>query len=114
MFAGQLRHSITIQKRSATKDDYGQAINTWSTVATTRANIRPVGGREAVAGMEQRATLTHTVAVRYQAALVPPLEASTWRVLFGSRVLNVINSRNLEEKNRWIVLECDEGSRDGE
>lgn len=114
MHAGQLRHTITIQSRSATKDDYGQKVNTWATVATTRADIRPLSGREKVSGMEMAVKLTHTVAVRYQAALVPPLEASTWRVLFGSRVLNIIASRNLEEKNRWIVLECEEGSLDGE
>ncbi len=114
MFAGQLRHTITIQRRTSTLDDYGQKVNTWSTVATTRANIRPVGGKEQKAGMEMMAKLTHTVAVRYQSALVPPLEASTWRVMFGTRVLNIVNSRNLEEKNRWIIFECEEGSRDGE
>lgn len=114
MFAGQLRHPITVQSRTSTLDDYGQKVNTWSTVAATRADIRPVGGREQVAGMEMRVKLTHTVAVRYQSALVPPLDASTWRILFGTRVLNIVNSRNLEEKNRWIIFECEEGSRDGE
>ena len=114
MHANECRHLITIQRRSAALDSYGQKVNTWETVATTRANIRPVGGREKVSGMEMMAKLTHTIAVRYQAVLIPPLEASTWRILFGSRVLNIINSRNLEEKNRWIVFECDEGSRDGE
>lgn len=114
MHANKCRHLITIQRRSATLDDYGQKVSAWSTVATTRANIRPVGGREKVSGMEMMATLTHTVAVRYQAALVPPLEASTWRIMFGTRILNIITSRNLEEKNRWIVFECEEGSLDGE
>lgn len=114
MFAGQLRHAITVQRRTSTQDDYGQKVNTWSAVATVKADIRPVGGREQKAAMEMMAKLTHTVAVRFQTALVPPLEASAWRVLFGTRVLNIVNSRNLEEKNRWIIFECEEGSRDGE
>lgn len=114
MHANECRHLISIQRRSTTKDDYGQNVNTWATVSTTRASIRPKGGLEAVAGREMQAKLSHTVAVRYQATLVPPLEASTWRILFGTRILNIITSRNLEEKNRWIVFECDEGSRDGE
>lgn len=37
--AGDLRHSVTIQEPSTTRDDAGQPVSTWTNVLTTRAKI---------------------------------------------------------------------------
>lgn len=114
MHANQLIHPIAIQSRSSVQDSYGQQIDEWSTVAEVRSYIRPIGGRERLAGMQIGSTLTHTVGVRYQSVLAPPLDVGSWRVKFGDRLLNITSARILEEKNKWIILDCIEGSENGQ
>jgi len=46
MKIGKLDKRITLQSRSATLDDYGQELNSWSDIATVWANVKPLGGRE--------------------------------------------------------------------
>lgn len=44
--AGDLRHRITLQRRVAGQDDYGQGLETWSDVLTgISAAIRPATER---------------------------------------------------------------------
>ena len=114
MFAAQLRHKISIQKRSSTLDSYGQQPDTWTEVAAVRADIRPARrSDERLAGKQMGTGLTHTIAVRYQAALTPPLETSAWRIVFDGRIIGIVSGRILNEASRWIVFDCIEGSLDG-
>lgn len=54
--AGQLRHRITLQVSTTTRDDYGGTIQTWADVATVWASVDPlsptqmVGAKEFIAG----------------------------------------------------------------
>lgn len=118
MRIGQLDKRITIQRRSQTLDAYGQQVDSWSTVADCWADVRPVGGREKLSAMAMQADLTHTVAVRYNVALLPPKEAAANRIVYatpaGSRVLNITSARDVDEGRRWIVFDCVEGAQDGQ
>ena len=112
--SGQLRHQLKIQRRICALDDFGQQQDRWEDFLALRGNMRPVSGTEKVGSLSLNPSLTHTIAVRYRPALCFPLELASYRVLFGARILNIESVRNLEERNRWVVLNCVEGSRDGQ
>jgi len=71
MKIGKLDKRITLQSRSATLDDYGQELNSWSDIATVWANVKPLGGREKLRAMAVESLLTHTVTVRYNVLFLP-------------------------------------------
>ena len=113
---GRLDKRITIQRRSSTKDSYGQEIDSWTTIAQVWAQVKPMGGRERMrnTAMVVESILTHTVTVRYSDTLMPPLEADAWRILYGSRIFNISTSRDVEEDKRFIEFDCTEGSVNGQ
>ena len=112
-----LRNRITVQRKGAALDEYGQESGAWIDVATRiAADVRPVTGREKMRAMSQEATLTHTVCVRYQRLLDEPMTTDGWRVVFHShkdRIFNIAASHTMEEESRWIIFDCAEGSVDG-
>lgn len=113
---GRLDKRVTIQRRSATLDSYGQELDSWTTIAQVWAQVKPLGGRERMrtVAMVVESILTHTVTVRYSDTLMPPLEADAWRILYGSRILNISTSRDVEEDRRFIEFDCTEGSVNGQ
>lgn len=113
---GRLDKRVTIQRRSATLDSYGQELDSWTTIAQVWAQVKPLGGKERMrnTAMVVEAILTHTVTVRYSETLMPPLEADAWRILYGSRIFNISTSRDVEEERRFIEFDCTEGSVNGQ
>ena len=113
MDIGKLDKRITLQSRSATIDDYGQQINSWTDVATVWANIKPVSGREKMKAMQVDSILSHTVAVRYNATFMPPRTVDAWRIVYNGRYFNIIAAMDLDEARKYIIFDCTEGSIDG-
>jgi SPP1 family predicted phage head-tail adaptor len=113
---GRLDKRVTIQRRSATKDSYGQELDSWTTLAQVWAQVKPLGGKERMrtAAMVVESILTHIVTVRYSDSLMPPLEADAWRIVYGSRYLNINSSRDVDEDRRFIEFDCTEGSINGQ
>lgn len=113
---GRLDKRVTVQRRSATKDVFGQEIDSFTTIAQVWAQVKPLGGKENMrnTAMVVEAILTHTVTVRYSEYLMPPLEADAWRILYGDRILNISTSRDVDEDRRFIEFNCTEGSLNGQ
>lgn len=103
-----LRKKVSIQRRNATKDTFGQAIQTWSDVLVCRASIEPLSGRELVAAQAINAETTHEIVIRYRAGITPAM-----RVLYGARAFNILSVLNQQERNRWLVLNASEGLTKG-
>jgi SPP1 family predicted phage head-tail adaptor len=114
MDIGRFDKRITIQKRSATLDDYGQEINSWSDVATVWANVKPISGREKLKAGQVDSILTHTVAVRYNPAFMPPRTVDAWRIVYDGRYFNITASMDMDEASKYIIFDCTEGSIDGQ
>jgi SPP1 family predicted phage head-tail adaptor len=107
LYAGDLRHSVRIQAYRQVSDGGGGTTKEWTDYANIRAHISPIAGREVTINGQIEARLSHRVTMRW----LPGLEASM-RVLFGSRPFNIRWIRNLDERNRWIELLCEEGVAD--
>lgn len=103
MRAGDLRHSITIERAAEAQDSFGATVRTWSTVATVWAAIEPAGGGEQVRGDQVEAEVTHRVRIRGGIAVLPKD-----RVKFGARVLQIKSVQNVAERNIALVLDCAE------
>jgi SPP1 family predicted phage head-tail adaptor len=118
MQIGKLNHRISLQTRSATLDDYGQQVNTWTTVATVWANIKPIGGREKMRAMAIESELTHTVAIRYDVRFLPPRTVDAWRIQYvtpaATRIFNITAARDVDEARKHIIFDCTEGSETGQ
>ena len=82
-------------------------IDSWTSVATVWASVEPLSGREALIAAQLHASTTHKIVIRYQSAL--SALAASWRVLWGARVFDIIERRNLDERKRTLELICVEG-----
>ena len=102
--AGMLRHSIAIERETDTPNDSGGQSIVWATQYTLKAFIKPKSGNERVRGMQLESPLTHSVFIRYIIGILPDD-----RINFGGRLFQIRAVLNIEERNRWIELLCEEG-----
>lgn len=100
MQAGRLRHRIEIQVASTADGSFSksQSVN-YSTVTTVWGEIRPLTGKEFVHGRANDAQVTHEVTIRYYSGLTP-----RHRLKFGTRIFNIVQLRDIEERNRMMIV----------
>lgn len=103
MKAGDLRHSVTIERVTETTDDLGQPVQVWTPVATVRAAVEPLQGRELYAAQAVHSEAQYNVRVRYLSGITPKD-----RVKYGSRYLNILSVIDKEERHRELTLLCSE------
>lgn len=104
---GTLRERVTIQQESRAADGGGGAALTWAAITggtDIAARVEPLSGRESLHAMAMEAQVSHRVTIRYLAGIVAGM-----RVLYGSRALNIRAAINIDERDRFIELACDEG-----
>lgn len=103
MKIGQLRHRLEIQEKKSVKDEWGNQVSEWFTVATAWAAIEPIRGEEYWAAGAQQGETIHRVTMRYVPGVTPE-----HRLLFGDRILEIESTLNLEERSRLLELLCKE------
>jgi len=103
MKAGSLRHRVIIQQLATGQDSAGAITETWSDFATVFAAVEPLSGREYWQAQQVAAETSIRVRVRYLAGIVP-----TMRVLYGSRILQILSIVDPEERHREIQFMCRE------
>lgn len=113
---GRLKHLVTVQQRSQAPGAFGQPVDTWVAVAPQMwAEVLPISGRERLAAAAVQGSHTHTVAVRYRAALdVAASVAARWRIVHGSIVYNVRAANALGGGRQWIIFDVEQGGVDGQ
>ena len=67
------------------------------------AAIYPVRGQEAVDNAKLELSTTHRIRIRYMSGITPSM-----RVLFGSRVFNIVQIINPEERNVYLEFMAEE------
>ena len=102
MRAGELRHRVEIQSKSVTRNDLGEEVITWNTVATVWAAVVPVFGSEAVDNSAREATATHQVRIRRRTDVTPVM-----RVVYGAKEFDVQHVAD-DNKPGLMVLSCKE------
>jgi len=102
MRAGKLRHVVELQRSATAIDSHGDAIATWSTIATVRACVWPLSGREFIAAQTQQAELTARIEIRARPDLaLTPKDRVKWGTrLFDIRHIVDLGGRGVE----WQLL----------
>jgi len=90
---GKLRERVTVQQASAARNSLGEAVLSWSDVATVWASVEGVSAREALTAGQQETTVSHRVRLRYLTGLTQQMRFS-WR----GRTLDIVSL--LEHGNR--------------
>ena len=98
---GKLRHRVTIESSSASRDEFGGEVITWATVATTWAAVEPLSGREFLDARRQEAEVSTRIRIRYRAGLVPGM-----RVTWGDHVYDILAVIERESRRRemWLMV----------
>jgi SPP1 family predicted phage head-tail adaptor len=111
--AGELRHVVVLQTEDKVEDGYGGWQpnpppagdgSGWKDVATVHASIQPLSGQEALVARQLQDTVTHKVVMRYRAGVT-----AKHRLRFGTRLFNIREVRNIDERNWKLELRCEEG-----
>ncbi len=115
---GKLNQRVHIERQLTAADSF--TARTWSAVANPWASVQPARSAEMWRADSMQAALTHTVLVRWQAALVQPMESAQWRVRYTDRmsghehILAIVGpGRVVNDEGAWVIFDCLEGLSDG-
>ena len=109
MRAGPLRHRLTIQRRTASKDALGGMVDTWTALLTCRCDFNPVSGREYIGGGAMQSEATAKFVIRYDSATAAITTAD--RILFDGGYYNILHAANSGGRNQMIEIICSENDR---
>uniref|UniRef100_A0A6M3JUE2 Putative head-tail joining protein n=1 Tax=viral metagenome TaxID=1070528 RepID=A0A6M3JUE2_9ZZZZ len=101
MNTGKLNKRITIQAFTATQDEYGGQVQTWTDVCGKWARVEPLNGREYFASQLLVNKIDTRFTIRYREGL-----KTNMRVVYNSEDYNIQSIINMEEKNREMQLMC--------
>lgn len=103
--AGKLRNTINIQRFIANITDAGGCDGNWETYATIRAYMQALSGSERLKAMRLESKTTHKFSIRYRDDIT-----AANRIEYFGRIFNILYVLNLEEKNMWLEIGCEEGT----
>lgn len=106
MNPGILRKVVTIQRATETQDASGSVVQTWTTLAKRRMELRPVSGKEILSGQQTMGEVTHKGRLRYDSTIqdLSPKD----RIVASGRVLDIQAVHNISERNWQFEVLCRE------
>jgi SPP1 family predicted phage head-tail adaptor len=104
--AGMLRRPVEFQRTGKQSDGAGGFFDAWGPIdgAPTRAKVVAASGSERFASGRVEAISRHRVTVRYAADLT-----ERDAVVFGGKRYNIRFINNVEQRNRWMIIDVDGG-----
>ena len=104
---GQLRQRVTVENPTRVPDGDGGFTDTWTELnpADIWASIVPATASviERQVGNTIEAQISHVVTCRYHDEI-----STLTRITFDSKYLFVRGIQNVESRNEWLVLACEE------
>lgn len=102
--AGQLRHRITIRRKTSTKNETtGAPADAWADLAAgISASVRSINGREALIGNVLLGISHFEIIIRYRADLLPS-DQIIW-LTGGDRELNVHSAEDKLGTRQWLTI----------
>lgn len=97
--ASRLQHRVTLQQVSQSSDGQGGFTESWSSVATLFAEIKPQKSYERFQAAQMQTPTTHKITIRYRAGIT-----TKHRLIFGTRVFEIKGIINPDEANRILEL----------
>lgn len=103
MDIGRLKHRITFQELSQSKNEYGELVEEWLDIKTVWAEIKPVSGNQFFAAKQINSEISHNVYIRCRTDLKPSM-----RIKFKERVFEILYLMNVNEDNWLMQIYCKE------
>lgn len=100
---GRLRHRVTIQDYTSSRDSFGAETKEWNDFAIVSASVEPLSGKELFAAQQLHAETTTMIVMRYCEGL-----NTSMRVLFKSKEYDILHVSNKEERDIAMYLLCKE------
>lgn len=103
---GELRHRVNIQNLTGATDagTRGQSQKAFANDGNpVQASIKTIAGNETVLGQQVDARATHVIGMYYTDRIT-----SRSRLKKGSRYFNVLSFENVDEIDRFLILQCEE------
>ena len=107
MRSGTLRHRLTIEQPTQSKDSLGQEIQAWTTFAEVYGSLDPLSGRERFQAAQTVAETTHRARIRYLSGVTAKM-----RIAFADRTYQIVYIAD-DNRGRELVLDLQEGVVDG-
>lgn len=96
-------HRVSLQSVSTSVGDGGRKVKNYSPIATIWAAIEPSQQSAQFRGGQTQFGVSHLVTTRYDAAY-----EGARRIIFGVRVFEVRSMINIDEKNQYLLFQCEE------
>jgi SPP1 family predicted phage head-tail adaptor len=103
---GRMRESVALQSPGSTRDAYGQMQTNWTTVATVKADVRALRGREFFAAAQVQQEQALKIRIRRRTDVQP-----TWRLLWDGRSHDI--TAVIPIGREWTELMVVQGVKDG-
>jgi SPP1 family predicted phage head-tail adaptor len=100
---GRLRHLVSLQRASASRDAAGQETRTWTTYKTWWAAIEPLSANELLLARQVEGRVSHRIQMRYRPDLQP-----TDRIVLGTRVFQIAPAMHTDEVGYETVVMAEE------
>ena len=101
---GKMRYRIKVENATNTRDAGGGLAQAYVAAAFVYANIKPTNANSTYRqGMVQE-KVTHEVTLRYMKNI-----GTNSRISFGKRLFDIKGIINIDERDRFLKLLCEEG-----
>lgn len=101
-YSNKLNHRITIQSPTGNASSMTDS-ETWSTFAEVYAGVDPLQGKAYFESNRENASVDIRIYIRYLPGITTAM-----RILFGSRIFEIVSIINIGERNREMHLMCRE------
>lgn len=98
-----MRHRLALERPERTAASGGGVTVSYVKLADIWASITPLNMKERLTRDQMRAAITHQIIIRYRADVLPEM-----RLTSSSRIFEILSVLNEKERNRWLLLECEE------
>ena len=101
---GKMRYKAELQSPTATTDAGGGSAITWSRLTDLYCNIKPIRTDERYRQGQVKDSVSHDVYIRYRTDI-----NTKYRLVYNSRNFNIKGIMNVDERDRYLLLKCQEG-----
>jgi len=101
---GKMRYRVKVQRATNTRDAGGGLSQTFSPVTTIFANIKPKNANSIYRQGILQEKVTHEITIRYMKNI-----DTNSKITYGTRQFAVNGIINVDERDRFLTLLCEEG-----
>ncbi len=99
---GAMRHLLTLETRTETLDSLGDAVLTYTELATAWGSVEAVSSRERVESAQVQAEVSHRITIRSDPAYSGL--AAKDRITLGSRIFDIVTPMDRDGRGRHLEI----------